>query len=186
MASLISVVRTNIGDKTTPPTFTDDEIQRALDRRRVTHQYLSLDAQDFISPAGLITYVDFFSPTGGDWDSDVVIVDYSYNTLTPSTADPVSGRWSFSPAISFLPVQISGTRYDTNGASADLLEAWMGLVKKEFSFSRGGRNFQRGEQINAFKELIATYRSRQWITTSEMVRTDMMGGNYGRSSERSF
>lgn len=180
MAALIDHVRRNIGDVGDVKVFTDDEIEAALDRRRQDRQYWRLTTTPTYEPSGAVSWKDFYSETGGDWEDSVTLTDATYTVATPSSSNLVSGRWTFDPGLQVDAIYVSGTQYDTNGASADLLEQWMARVKTEYSFSRGNRSFQRSQQIQAFESAIDMFRSRQWITVTEMVRADTLpGGRYG-------
>ena len=177
MSDLITRVRRNIDDLDTPPVFSDDEIQDLLDERRLDRYYERLIPQRAFAPGGAVLYRDYWSQSGGDWESDAEIVDATYTVLsTGYTADYTIGVWTFSPQRTDPYVLVSGRQYDVNGASADLLERWLSKKKLDFTFTRGRRQFQRQEVISNLEKAIELYRSKSWLTVTEMVRGDIHGG----------
>lgn len=170
MAQLISLVRSLIGDPAgTNQVFTDDEIQRSLDVHRWEFRYLPLKPIPLVV-SGNTEYREWYSEEGY-WESDATLCDSSYNELTPSSSDYLTGRWEFS--ISQDSVLISGMVYDPYGAAADLLEMWVAKVAIEFDFDADGASYKRSQKGQALKSLAEQYRKQQRIVTVEQVRNDV-------------
>lgn len=174
MTDLITRTRSLIGDVSeTSPTFTDDEIESSLDARRLDFPIAMLEPRDTILASGAVEYREYFAE-GGEWESNVTLQGSGYETLTPDEAYPMQGRWIFDPPIQTGVVYIRGTRYDVNGAAADLAEMWLARVALEFDYSRGSRSYSRSQKRAGLEALIKVLRTRQWLTVGEQVRTDMV------------
>jgi hypothetical protein len=94
MTELITRIRGLIHDPAgTSTTFTDQEIQDALDTWRDETRYLELMPLETLAPTGII-YRDYVAERGA-WEADEILVDAAYEPLTPATADRLTGRWTF-------------------------------------------------------------------------------------------
>lgn len=170
MAQLINLVRDLIGDPAgAKQVFTDDQIERSLDVHRWEFRYLPLKALVTVT-SGNTEYLDWYSEEQY-WEDDVVLHDTDYNTLTPSSSDPMHGRWTFSVHQPF--VLISGKVYDPYGAAADLLEMWAGKVALDFDVSLDGASMQRSQKQKALRDLAEHYRRQQRIIHGRQVRNDL-------------
>lgn len=182
--SLIRRLRGMIGDRiaagsTTAPTWSDIELQDALDGRRV-----NVDTEPLTSivsyPSGVSTYLTFEHALS-NFEEDATLVNASYTAITPATYDYLNGRFTFSAEPSY-PVYLTGKSFDLRAAAADVLEQWAALVKLDFNFSEGrtGGQFQREQKHKMLLASAATHRAQQRVTTATMYRSDVAGGN-GRS-----
>src|ERR1041385_536806 len=92
MADLIAKVRLLIADPAgDAQTFTDLQIQDALDQRRTTAKLLQLRGEPTITDDGSFTYRDYYSRLG-DWDSSGTLQGASWATLTPSASEWLVGH----------------------------------------------------------------------------------------------
>src|SRR5947209_1191870 len=109
MAALISQTRTLIADRGTLTTFSDDDIQAALDRRRIEHRWQHLSPAPTFVPGGAVSYLDFYSDTGA-WEDDYTLQDTSYADVTASVdlAEPIVGHWHFPTSPNGFAVRITG------------------------------------------------------------------------------
>jgi hypothetical protein len=163
MAALITRLRLAIGDPLiagTPPTsvFSDDELQDALDKRRVEVTECFLAWRPSTAPGGTVTYHDYYAPRG-DWEDTAVIKDRSFNVLTPDTSDLITGHWSF-VANTIGPVFITGLYYDVNGSAYDVLKAWAGKEARSFDFGTDQQNFSRSQKFTSLNRLADEYARR--------------------------
>jgi hypothetical protein len=164
MAVLITRVRFMVGDPLiagTPvtSTFTDDQIQDALDHHRTDVIQLRLIPRATLTTTGA-QWKDYQAPCGF-WEDDVVIVDPTFNAVTPATSDELTGHWTFT--VSTLPnLYITGKAYDMYGAAAEILEAWSGIVRAEgdFDFSEDGQSFSRSQKGRGLDAQAAEYRRK--------------------------
>jgi hypothetical protein len=176
MASLISKVRSNIGDTAgAMQVFSDQEIQDVLDSRR-------RDVYDYVLYAAP-NETDYFAEHGW-WEGSPTITLSDDTVITDSTSpvfiaseNLVAGQWTFNTSPDST-VRLSGKRYDVNGASADLLDAWIGKVKLEFDFLELGSTFKASQQVTMLEVVAKRFRARQWITSSPTRRSDEYAGWY--------
>jgi len=170
MAQLISLVRSLIGDPAgTDQVFTDDEIQCSLDVHRWKFRYHPLNPIPLVVESNT-EYREWYSDEGY-WEADVTLCDASYNSLTPSDSDYLTGHWEFSSHQD--SVLICGKVYDPYGAAVDLLEMWAGKVSVEFDFEADGASFKRSQKSQMLRELADRYRRQQRIVVVEQVRSDV-------------
>jgi hypothetical protein len=170
MAQLISLVRDLIGDPAgDDQIFTDDQIERSMDVHRWEYRYWPLKPLPTVV-SGEVGYFDWYSQEFY-WESDVSLYDGSYNPITPSSSDPLYGRWVFSsPQITVL---VSGKIYDPYGAAADLLEMWASKVGLDFDVNFDGASMSRSQKRRALQELAAEYRKQQRIVFLTQERSDV-------------
>lgn len=172
MAELITRVRLLINDPAgTGQALQDQSIQDVLDVHQTTVRYRRLRAQETVAPGGAVTYHDYYADVG-DWEADEQLVDCSYNVLTPTASDRLTGHWTFT-ANQLPPVCISGKTYDVYAAAADLLEVWAAKLKTAYDFTADGASFSRSQQVAALLQLATDYRRRQRSVTALQVRGDI-------------
>lgn len=169
MADLVTLVRDLIGDEAgADQVFSDNQVERALDVHRWEFTYLPLTPLASVVSGSTVRLVWVSSEKY--WESDAVLVDANYNTLTPAVAEPLIGRWKFS---SHTPsVRVSGTVYDPYGAAADLLEMWAGKTSLEFDFEADGGSYKRSQKSTELRSLAAKYREMQRVAYGRQVRDD--------------
>lgn len=174
MASIDAIrdrVRLLIGDPAgADQEFTNAEIEAALERRSDEARYYPLEERESIAPGGVVTYLTFDAPVG-DWETSVVLVDSSYNVLTPATSDPIIGRWTFSTEPSY-PVMITGTTYDLYGSAGDLLLQWATRESCAFDVSADGLSLSRSQKSAMKAEQARSYHAKARTMTTNLVRTD--------------
>ena len=158
MANVISRLRRMVGDPAgTTQTWSDQELQDMLDEHRTDGRYVELEPLETIAAGGASTYLTYIC-TDVPWEEGATLTDGSYNALTPATAEPLFGRWTFA-AHQEAPVLVTGAVFEMNGAAADVLEAWAARLAREFDFSADGASFSRGQQMAALKTLASSYRA---------------------------
>ena len=170
LASLITRVRTLIDDNATTKTFTDDEVQAALDNWRTDVRYLELRPAETRTSSG-VEYRDYYAPCG-DWEADAVLYDSGYATLTPTTSEYQAGHWAFTTGVT-PPVYIVGKTFDVYAAAADLLEMWAAREKLSFDFDTDGQSFKRSQKAAALLALAREYRRQQRPASVLMDRGDI-------------
>lgn len=160
MADLITRVRGLVGDPAiagTPPTstFTDQQVQDALDQHRTLVRDAPLSRLQNIDTHGTLTWPTWFAPRG-DWEDDPTLKNESYTVLTPTVADLSAGVWTFDPPAQY--VRIAGQCFDVYGAAADLLLLTLQGVAAQFDFATDGQSFSRSQQMAGVRALIDAYR----------------------------
>lgn len=171
MVEIISRCRRMIDDvDADSPEFNDSEIADALNKRSTEARYYPLTERQSIAPGGAVTWLTFDAPVG-DWASDVVLTDSSYNVLTPITSDLVMGRWTFATQP-HLPVFILGITYDLYGAAGDLLLQWATRESCAFDVSADGLTLARSQKAEMRRQRATEYHAKSRTTSASLVRTD--------------
>ena len=172
---IINRVRLNISDAAgSESLFTDEEIQEYLDARRRDVFELPLA----VAPSD----VDFYSPVGGWWEDSVTLTTTSEVEITALTtpalvsSNLVIGHWKLDDSLNSL--LLTGSQYDVNGCSADLLDATLTRVMLEFDFLELGSTFKASQQAIAVEQAVKRYRARQWIVMSQFNSNDYNMGWY--------
>lgn len=177
MSDLVTRVRGLIGDPSgDTETFTDDDIEQALD----SHVAI-LEREMLVFPDryenGAYTY-GFAYLDAGDLEAGVFVLrDLAGVVISASLyqLDAVRGTVTFTPALTASTsrdVAAYGARYDVYGAAADLLEAWAARVAREFDFETDGQSFKRSQQAKGLRDAAMDMRRRQRPTLGRQVRTD--------------
>lgn len=147
--------------------YSGEQIQEQLDLMRIY-------TNDRLSPCG--------EPIAGwqsdyrYWENDTQVSDGIANNLSPLSADPMHGYWTFgsNPAA----VYASGWVHDPYGAAAELLSIWAGALGSEVTkFSADGSSYEFGSIKNEKLKLAAQYRAKSLtmggVKSVRMVRDDL-------------
>jgi hypothetical protein len=172
MAALITRIRILVNDPAgASQIFTDDQIQDVCDESRVDVSNAML--KPVITYAPTIQYLNFYSDLGG-WETDYVIKQALTTTVTPSSAEPIAGKFTFSTS-QYPPLYITGKLHDVYHAAADLLERWAAKKALDFDVVVGGQTFRQAQVADALQKLAMTYRRQQRVSTITMKRSDLAG-----------
>jgi hypothetical protein len=171
MATLIAHARELINDSGATPTLTDQQVQDKLDLNRRDVYNMELRFPDIIDTEGNVVWKDFYSRYPF-WEDGYTLQGPNWNEVTPTTAEPLIGRWTFAES-QLTPVYITGRVYDMYGACAQLLTLVEGQLRCTMNFSADGLSVQRLDQLANIRELRASYRKQAWFRTVRMVRGDM-------------
>lgn len=172
MEDLITRVRSLIYDpEGASAIFSDDEIQDALDDHRNDVRYLELKPAETIQSGGSISYLEYHAGRP-DWEGTVTLLNASYGTLSPSSANYRRGVFNFS-SNQDPPVMIVGQTYNLYAASVDLLKLWKARLKLQFDFTADGSSFKLSQQLKSLDDLIVQYENKAGIETGIMLRGDV-------------
>ena len=179
MAALITRVRSLIDDTGGSPVFTDDEVQSALDATRIDWNYLLLEAHPTLHNGSATTYAVFVSMPGGGWETDYVLYDSTWSTVTNDPLNDVVdvGRFLRSSLNTDRFLYICGKQYDIYDAGAELCESWAAALKAQYDLQSGagllGRH--RSALAQKFGQVVATaqlMRPRARAKTVSTIRRD--------------
>ena len=160
MGTLITRVRTHIADPSGGSAhFTDQDIQDELDRTRDDVRYDALrEEPTFLNQT--TTWLDYYDPQAGEWESDVTLLDSRFVVLTPATSDLLTGHWTFS-ATQNPPVFALGKRYDTYLAAAYMAERWAGsYAGAGYDFTADGATFRRSQVALSYLQMASDLRAK--------------------------
>lgn len=176
MAALIGRVRTLINDPAgASQIFTDQTIQDVCDESRLDVVNVPLRATTTYS-GGALQYLNYYSEYGG-WEDDYVIKQNLMTTVTPSSAEPIAGKFSFSTST-YPTLYITGKQHDIYHAAADLLERWAAKWALSYDMTINGQSLHRSQAANALQKLAKTYRRQQRPSTISVKRSDLSRGAY--------
>jgi hypothetical protein len=172
MLQLIKRERTLIYDQD-GSVFDDQTIQDVLDESRVDVTSEVLTPKETFT-AGQILFLNYYASIG-NWEDDLIIKQYLYNPVVPSTIEPIAGHFAFSQTT-LPPLYISGKRYDIYRAAADLLERRTATQIMQFAFSSDEQSFQPQQVVDNISKLVKLYRQKQQPRTIAMSRSDLRAG----------
>ena len=186
MVALIARVKQLLGP-CADDSLTDADIQDALDRSRLRVNLLRLTPIDTVMPGGQVRYYEFSAPfqdwelgyriqASGNQASGVTLGDGSaWQTVTPSDAYDLDGRWVFSDYF-YCDLFISGYSHDPYAAAAELLDTLAATQARTFSFTTGGQTFNKGQILSNYQQLAQLMRRKARPISADMVRGDSWGG----------
>jgi len=169
---LLDYLREMINDPVSgSETFTDNRLQDFLDLHRTDARQMLLFAADTVNNHGTVEWFDFYAQIPF-WEADAVFQSPTWQYLTPTRSDFLSGNWSFATSQT-LPVRITGKYFDMNAAAIDALTRMESLERGTFNFSADGLSIQRLQKLENIRSLRKEYERRQPMRTVRMVRTDV-------------
>jgi hypothetical protein len=172
LASLIAKTRLMIDDPAgAGAIFTDDQIQDALDNRRMEARYFPLDEIETITSGGNNTVYLTFQAQAGNWEGGVELVNSSYVALTPATSDLTVGRWTFSTEPK-MPVMLTGFTHDLYGAAADLLAQRATAESDSFDVSADGLTLARSQKAAMYRQRADEYLAKARTRSVPLIRRD--------------
>lgn len=151
--------------------FSDDALQDALDANREDIRQMELAPADTIGLGGVTSYLDWFAPCGGAWESGVVLQNGSWATLTATTSELLAGVWHFA-APQNAPMYVTGRLFDLYAAAADVVELKMAAAAEEFDFSADGGSYSRSQKLRGLQTLAERHRSLQRPSKAVLMRGD--------------
>lgn len=177
LADVIAFTRKLVNDQTSS-TWTDDDVQEALDRYRVELRYVALSEVPTMSGSDTV-YRTFDVPDDYRYlETDAEVFDNSFGDLSASVSsvDYTAGRWEMSTDVD-RPVYVLGWSHDPYGAAADLLEERLAALAEAYDIRLGPDSFSRSQMREFYVQMVERYRARsRWMGTAEtmtMVRPDV-------------
>ena len=169
---LIARLRREVGDEGTDPMWTESELAEALEEYSCVVRYLPLRPHQTRLPNGTVQDLDFESGTQW-WETDAIVVNGSWTTVTPTSFDHVRGRVSFaSHQVSAL--YISGKHYDLYRAAENVIDQSIAKLKRRaIDMSDTNGSLKRNQQIQTLLELKRGVQAKQTPGTGHMVRSDV-------------
>jgi len=176
MGYLIQFVRELINDTGATPKFTDQQIQDRLDLKRLDLYADDLKSPDILENDGTIVWKDFYARLPF-WETDFVIQQVDGTASTPTTAEPLIGKFHYNTNQT-VPLVITGKVYNVYGVAATLLTMWIAEIRGQIqSWSADGTSIQRIGQVKNMQDLSAKYAQMAWgwgnSTQIKLVRKDL-------------
>lgn len=186
MQTLIDTVRsyanagasewTVAGDSSTRSFWDDTEIQRVLDRHKLEHIHVDMQAIDSYS-GGSVVYLQYRAGRG-DIESGTAVfkIENVSGTITGYTMDYARGVATFSTNQAGTALYWSGFEYDLNAAAADIWRLKASHTAEIVDWATDGHNVKRSQQRQACLDMASYYQSRsssEGAYTVKVTRDDL-------------
>ena len=156
--------------------WSDEEIQRVLDRHKAEYVHAALEVQPTYS-AGAIVYTQYrLNATNVESGTAVFKIEDAAGTVSGWTADYTRGVVTFSSDQSGKTFYWTGFAYDLDAAAADIWRMKASHVAGLVDFSTDGHSVKRSQQAQAYLNMANYYQSRsasEGVTTAKIVRDDL-------------
>jgi len=155
--------------------WSDDEIQRVLDRHKVEHIHAPLEPVTSYS-GGSAVVLQYRTGIGNIEGGTLFSVEDTSGTVSGYTADYARGIVTFSTDQSGKSFYWSGFAYDLYAAAADIWRMKASHVAGLVDFSTDGHSVKRSQQAQAYLNMSQYFQSRsasEGVQTSRIVRNDL-------------
>ena len=155
--------------------WSDDEIQRALDRHKVEHIHAPLEPVTSYS-GGSAVVLQYRTNITNIEGSTAFSVEDTSGTVVPTAIDYTRGIVTFSTDQSGKSFYWSGFSYDLYAAAADIWRMKASHVAGLVDFSTDGHSIKRSQQAQQYLNMSQYFQSRstsEGVQTSRIVRDDL-------------
>lgn len=156
--------------------WSDDEVQRVLDRHKVEHIHELMSVEPTYS-AGAVVYVQYrLGVTDVESGTAVFKIEDVSGTVSGYAVDYARGVVTFTSDQSGKSFWWSGFSYDLNAAAADIWRMKASHVAELVDFSTDGHSIKRSQQARAYLDMAGYYQNRsasEGIVTARIVRDDL-------------
>ena len=156
--------------------WSDEEIQRVLDRHKAEYVHADLEVQPTYS-AGSIVYTQYrLGVTDVESGTAVFKVEDTAGTVSGYSVDYARGVVTFTADQSGKSFWWSGFAYDLNAAAADIWRMKASHVANLVDFSTDGHSVKRSQQAKQYLDMAGYYQNRsvsEGVTTAKIVRDDL-------------
>ena len=156
--------------------WSDDEIQRVLDRHKVEHIHAPLEPVTSYSGGSAVVLQYRTGIANIEGGTAVFKVEDVAGTVSDYTADYTRGIVTFSTDQSGKTFYWSGFSYDLYAAAADIWRMKASHVAGLVDFSTDGHSVKRSQQAQQYLNMSQYYQSRsasEGVQTSRIVRDDL-------------
>jgi hypothetical protein len=156
--------------------WSDDEIQRVLDRHKQEYIHELMDAQPTYESGSSVYKRYLLGVANVESGTAVFKVEDVSGTVSGYTADYTRGIVTFSTDQSGKSFYWSGFAYDLYAAAADIWRMKASHVAGLVDFSTDGHSIKRSQQAQQYLNMSQYYQSRsasEGVQTSRIVRNDL-------------
>ena len=156
--------------------WSDDEIQRVLDRHKQEYIHELMDAQPTYESGSSVYKRYLLGVANVESGTAVFKVEDVSGTVSGYTADYTRGIVTFSTDQSGKSFYWSGFAYDLYAAAADIWRMKASHVAGLVDFSTDGHSVKRSQQAQQYLNMSQYYQSRsasEGVQTSRIVRNDL-------------
>ena len=155
--------------------WSDDEIQRVLDRHKVEHIRAPLEPVTSYS-GGSAVVLQYRTEIGNIEGGTLFSVEDTSGTVSGYTADYARGIVTFTADQSGKEYWWNGFAYDLYAAAADIWRMKASHVAGLVDFSTDGHSVRRSQQVQQYLNMSQYFQSRsasEGVQTSRIVRDDL-------------
>ena len=156
--------------------WSDDEIQRVLDRHKAEYIHELMDAQPTYESGSSVYKRYLLGVANVESGTAVFKVEDVAGTVSGYTADYTRGIVTFSTDQSGKSFYWSGFSYDLYAAAADIWRMKASHVAGLVDFSTDGHSIKRSQQAQQYLNMSQYFQSRsasEGVTTTKIVRDDL-------------
>jgi len=156
--------------------WSDDEIQRVLDRHKQEYIHELMDAQPTYESGSSVYKRYLLNAINVESGTAVFKVEDVAGTVSGYTADYTRGIVTFSTDQSGKSFYWSGFSYDLYAAAADIWRMKASHVAGLVDFSTDGHSIKRSQQAQQYLNMSQYFQSRsesEGVTTTKIVRDDL-------------
>ena len=156
--------------------WSDDEIQRVLDRHKVEYIHALMDAQPTYESGTPVYKQYLLNATNIESGTAVFKIEDTSGTVSGYTVDYARGIVTFTADQSGKSFYWSGFAYDLDAAAADIWRMKASHVAGLVDFSTDGHSVKRSQQAQAYLNMAGYYQQRsasEGVTTAKIVRDDL-------------
>jgi len=156
--------------------WSDDEIQRVLDRHKQEYIHELMDAQPTYESGSSVYKRYLLGVANVESGTAVFKVEDVAGTVSGYTADYTRGIVTFSTDQSGKSFYWSGFAYDLYAAAADIWRMKASHVAGLVDFSTDGHSIKRSQQAQQYLNMSQYFQSRstsEGVQTSRIVRDDL-------------
>ncbi len=156
--------------------WSDDEIQRVLDRHKQEYIHELMDAQPTYESGSSVYKRYLLGVANVESGTAVFKVEDVSGTVSGYTADYTRGIVTFSTDQSGKSFYWSGFAYDLYAAAADIWRMKASHVAGLVDFSTDGHSIKRSQQAQQYLNMSQYFQSRsasEGVTTTKIVRDDL-------------
>ena len=155
--------------------WSDEEIQRVLDRHKVEHIRAPLEPVTSYS-GGSAVVLQYRTEIGNIEGGTLFSVEDTSGTVSGYTADYARGIVTFATDQSGKGYRWNGFAYDLYAAAADIWRMKASHVAGLVDFSTDGHSIKRSQQVQQYLNMSQYFQSRsasEGVQTSRIVRDDL-------------
>ena len=155
--------------------WSDDEIQRVLDRHKVEHIHAPLEPVTSYS-GGSAVVLQYRTGIANIEGGTLFSIEDTSGTVSGYTADYARGIVTFATDQSGKKYRWNGFAYDLYAAAADIWRMKASHVAGLVDFSTDGHSIKRSQQAQQYLNMSQYYQSRsasEGVQTSRIVRDDL-------------
>jgi hypothetical protein len=159
--------------------WSDDEIQRALDRRRTDNYRIPIYPQSEYTGGGTIEYKKYYigvenweETSGGTAIFTIEDNDGDKIGTANWSADYTRGFITFTANQGGTAYYVTGSNYDLNGAAADIWNSKAAHYARAVNFSTDNHSISRGDLIKNALTMSNYYRNQSGMRVIQVYRED--------------